>query len=94
VCGSQFFPSTRYLDYAVRVEEYTLTKSANLVSARAEGLVVQLLIMQVPRLVASESMGVPTYSYHAPSQPLSLPRPGDHVGRAVHLFHSIYSASD
>lgn len=27
----QFFPSTRYLDYAVRVEEYTLTKAANLV---------------------------------------------------------------
>jgi hypothetical protein len=27
----QFFPSTRYLDYAVRVEEYTLQKSSNLV---------------------------------------------------------------
>jgi hypothetical protein len=30
-CALQFFPSTRYLDYAVQVEEYTLTKSANLV---------------------------------------------------------------
>ena len=28
---TQFFPSTRYLDYAVRVEETTLQKSANLV---------------------------------------------------------------
>ncbi|KAL6761489.1 citrate synthase-like protein [Haematococcus lacustris] len=27
----KFFPSTRYLDYAVRVEEYTLAKSSNLV---------------------------------------------------------------
>lgn len=27
----QFFPSTRYLDYAVRVETTTLQKSANLV---------------------------------------------------------------
>lgn len=32
ICISQFFPSTRYLDYAVRVEEYTLQKSSNLVS--------------------------------------------------------------
>ncbi len=29
--GAQFFPSTRHLDYAERVEEYTLQKSANLV---------------------------------------------------------------
>ena len=27
----QFFPNTKYLDYAVTVEEYTLQKSANLV---------------------------------------------------------------
>ena len=27
----RFFPATRYLDYALRVERYTLTKAANLV---------------------------------------------------------------
>jgi ATP citrate (pro-S)-lyase len=27
----KFFPSTRYLDYALTVEHYTLTKAANLV---------------------------------------------------------------
>ena len=27
----KFFPATRYLDYALRVERYTLTKAANLV---------------------------------------------------------------
>ena len=27
----QFFPSTKYLDYAVSVEDYTLQKSANLI---------------------------------------------------------------
>ena len=27
----RFFPATRYLDYALRVEAYTLTKAANLV---------------------------------------------------------------
>ena len=27
----KFFPSTRYLDYALKVEAYTLTKAANLV---------------------------------------------------------------
>lgn len=27
----KFFPATRYLDYAQRVEAYTLTKAANLV---------------------------------------------------------------
>ena len=27
----KFFPATRYLDYAIRVEQYTLTKAANLV---------------------------------------------------------------
>lgn len=27
----KFFPSTRYLDYALTVERYTLTKAANLV---------------------------------------------------------------
>mmetsp|Transcript_2124 Transcript_2124/g.5387 ORF Transcript_2124/g.5387 Transcript_2124/m.5387 type:complete len:610 (-) Transcript_2124:434-2263(-) len=31
VYARKFFPSTRYLDYAVRVEEYTLQKSSNLV---------------------------------------------------------------
>lgn len=30
----QFFPSTRYLDYAVEVETYTLQKAPNLVSIR------------------------------------------------------------
>jgi ATP citrate (pro-S)-lyase len=29
--AARFFPSTKYLQYAVRVEEYTLTKAANLV---------------------------------------------------------------
>jgi hypothetical protein len=29
--AAKFFPSTKYLQYAVRVEEYTLTKAANLV---------------------------------------------------------------
>eukprot|EP00884_Botryococcus_braunii_P007180 jgi/Botrbrau1/16463/Bobra.0142s0058.1 len=29
--AAKFFPSTKYLDYAVRVEAYTLTKAANLV---------------------------------------------------------------
>lgn len=29
--AAKFFPSTRHLQYAVRVEEYTLTKAANLV---------------------------------------------------------------
>lgn len=29
--AKKFFPSTKYLDYAVRVETYTLTKAANLV---------------------------------------------------------------
>lgn len=28
------FPATRYMDYAVAVETYTLTKAANLVSSR------------------------------------------------------------
>lgn len=27
----KFFPATKYLDYALRVEAYTLTKAANLV---------------------------------------------------------------
>lgn len=29
--AARFFPSTKYLDYAVRVEQYTLQKAANLV---------------------------------------------------------------
>lgn len=29
--ASKFFPSTKYLDYALRVETYTLQKAANLV---------------------------------------------------------------
>lgn len=29
--AAKFFPSTKYLDYAVRVESYTLQKAANLV---------------------------------------------------------------
>ena len=29
--AGRFFPSTRYLDYAVTVEQYTLTKAPNLV---------------------------------------------------------------
>lgn len=29
--AQKFFPSTKYLQYAVRVEQYTLTKAANLV---------------------------------------------------------------
>ena len=29
--AARFFPSTKYLDYAVQVEEYTLQKAANLV---------------------------------------------------------------
>ncbi len=29
--AAKFFPATKYLDYAVRVESYTLTKAANLV---------------------------------------------------------------
>ena len=29
--AKKFFPSTKYLDYAVRVEAYTLGKAANLV---------------------------------------------------------------
>lgn len=33
----QFFPSTRYLDYAVSVEEYTLQKSNNLVRRQSNG---------------------------------------------------------
>jgi hypothetical protein len=32
--GPQFFPSTRYLDYAVAVETYTLQKAPNLVRAK------------------------------------------------------------
>ena len=27
----QFFPATKYMDYAVKIEEYTLTKANNLV---------------------------------------------------------------
>lgn len=30
-CAAQFFPGHKHLDYALKVEEYTLQKAANLV---------------------------------------------------------------
>ncbi len=39
----QFFPSTKHLDYAITVEEYTLSKAANLVM-NVDGCIAALFL--------------------------------------------------
>lgn len=57
--AKKFFPATRYLDYAVRVEAYTLTKAANLV-LNVDGCIGALFL----DLLVSSSQFTPARSTH------------------------------
>ena len=59
----RFFPATRYLDYALRVERYTLTKAANLV-LNVDGCIGALFL----DLLHSSSMFTPVRPFCQCSQ--------------------------
>ncbi len=63
----RFFPATRYLDYALRVEQYTLTKAANLV-LNVDGCIGSLFL----DLLHSSSMFSPVSTPHHSPTTLSL----------------------
>ena len=69
----RFFPATRYLDYALRVERYTLTKAANLV-LNVDGCIGSLFL----DLLHSSSMFSPVRALTCPQHAtdnLSVERP-------------------
>jgi predicted transglutaminase-like protease len=64
----KFFPSTRYLDYALTVERYTLTKAANLV-LNVDGCIGALFL----DLLHSSSMFSPVRHFLAAFCPVKFP---------------------